>query len=219
MAGNQSYNYLNQNSQNHPRSAEKIVAGILAGGQSRRLGRDKATIEWHQRSLIEWSFTRAQSITQNVYLLAKGQARYSHVHAPVLPDLYSTPTPLSGILTIGPFVKNWLLLLACDIVIFTDELLPYLWKQREPGKAVVVHSEEGLQPLLAYYPLEHMEYWEEAYRSGNYKLQPIVMQMPRVEVEAGELPRPLLGGPAFLNINHNADVARLRQLEAHMRVE
>ena len=198
---------------------EHIVAGVLAGGTSRRLGRNKAFIEWRGRPLVEGSVLSAKKMTSDVYILAKEQALYKRIGCPVLPDLYSTPSPLSGILSVGPFVKDWLLLLACDIVLFTDRLLPFLWDKREAGKAVVVRSKEGLQPLLGLYPVEHLSYWEKAYKSGNYKLQPVITQMPRVEVAARELPKPIHGGPSFLNINQDADVERLLQLEKRVRVQ
>jgi len=198
---------------------EHLVAGVLAGGTSRRLGRNKAFIEWRGRPLVEWSVLGAKKISSDVYILAKEQALYNRFDCPVLPDLYSTSSPLSGILTLGPFVKEWLLLLACDIVLLTDGLLPFLWNKRESGKAVVVHSKEGLQPLLGLYPAGHLSYWEKAYRSGNYKLQPVITQMPRVEVAPGELPKPEHGGPSFLNINQAADVERLFQLEKRVRVQ
>ncbi|HKK66342.1 MAG TPA: molybdenum cofactor guanylyltransferase [Clostridia bacterium] len=198
---------------------EHITAGILAGGRSRRLGRDKAFLNWQGRSLIEWSVMRAKGITPTVYLLAKDRAAYQHLSCPVLPDFYSTSSPLSGILTVGPFVKQWLLLLACDIVLFSDRLLPFLWEQRTPGKAVVVRSKEGLQPLLGLYPVELMGYWERAYQKGNYKLQPTLQLMPRIEVAEYELPRPLQGGAPFLNINRAADVKQLQSLRTDMRVQ
>jgi len=197
---------------------EYITAGILAGGRSRRLGRDKAFLNWQGRSLIEWSVMRAKGITSNVYLLAKDRAAYQHLSCPVLPDLYSTSSPLSGILTVSPFVKQWLLLLACDIVLFSDRLLPFLWEQRTPGKAVVVRSKEGLQPLLGFYPVELMEYWERAYQNGKYKLQPTLQSMPRIEISEFDLPRPQQGGAPFLNINRAADVENLRNLRTDMLV-
>ena len=112
-----------------------------------------------------------------------------------------------------------MLLLACDIVLFSEQILPYMWQQRIPGKAVVVKSAEGLQPLLGFYPVQHMRYWENAYRSGNYKLQPVLEQMPRVEIDAAELPKPLHGGPVFLNINRKEDFDRLREIEPSVRVQ
>lgn len=197
----------------------QVVAGILAGGQSRRLGRDKGLIRWKGRSLIEWSVLHAQSVTRHVYVLAKHREYYPNLQYPVLPDLYSTSSPLSGILTLAPFVKDWMLLLACDIVLFSDQILPYMWQQRSPGKAVVVKSAEGLQPLLGFYPVRHLQYWERAYRSGNYKLQPVLEQMPRVEIDATELPKPLNGDPVFLNINRKEDLYRLQEIDRSVRVQ
>lgn len=197
----------------------QVVAGILAGGQSRRLGHDKGLIRWNGRTLIEWSLFHAQSVARPVYVLAKQRDYYSNLAYPVIPDFYSTSSPLSGILTLSPFVKDWMLLLACDIVLFSEQVLPYMWQQRSPGKAVVVKSAEGLQPLLGFYPVQHMRYWEKAYSSGNYKLQPVLEQMPRVEIDAADLPKPLNGGSAFLNINRKEDLDRLRELDRSVRMQ
>lgn len=202
----------------HSAHQPHVVAGVLGGGQSRRLGRDKGLIQWNGRSLIEWSVVRAKRVSRQVYVLAKSREFYSHLSCPVVSDFYSTSSPLSGILTLAPFVKEWMLLLACDIVLFSDEVLPYVWSRRKPGKTVVVRSEEGLQPLLGFYPAAHIPYWERAYRSGNYKLQTVLEQMPRVEIDAGELPTPANGTPVFLNINREEDLERLLKIEQNMRV-
>ncbi|MFW5711442.1 MAG: molybdenum cofactor guanylyltransferase [Spirochaetota bacterium] len=196
-----------------------LIAGVLGGGQSRRLGRDKGLIEWEGRRLIEWSVLSAQKVAQQVYVLAKDRNFYSDLACPVLPDFYSTSSPLSGILTLSPFVKEWMLLLACDIVLFSDQILPFLWEQRESGKAVVVRSEEGLQPLLGFYPAEHLGYWETAYRNANYKLQIVLEQMPRVEIDAAELPAPANGDIGFLNINRVEDLRRLERIGRNTRVK
>ena len=197
----------------------QVIAGVLGGGQSRRFGRDKGLIEWNGRSLIEWAVLSAQRVAQQVYVLAKDRSFYSGLSCPVLPDFYSTSSPLSGILTLAPFVKEWMLLLACDIVLFSDQILPYLWEQRESGKAVVVRSDEGLQPLLGFYPAEHIRYWEAAYRNANYKLQPVLEQMPRVEINAAELPAPVNGDIGFLNINREEDLHTLERIGQSTRVK
>lgn len=191
---------------------ENLLAGILAGGQSRRLGTDKALIEWRGRSLLEWSIRRAEKLTENVFILAKQREHYEGLGVPVLVDLSTTLTPLSGILSVSPFVKEWLLLLACDIVIFSDELLKKIWERREPGRAVVLRSEEGLQPFLGLYPAEHLRIWEEAYRGGNYKLQPALDRMDRIILDSRDLETEIGTSPLFVNVNRPGDLEFLRSM-------
>lgn len=191
---------------------ENLIAGILAGGQSRRLGTDKALIQWRGRSLLEWAVQRASALTNDVYILAKQQEPYERAGVPVLVDFSTTVTPLSGILSVSPFVKEWLLLLACDIVIFSNEILEKIWERREPGKAVVVRSEQGLQPFLGLYPAEHLSIWEEAYRSGNYKLQPALEGMKRIVLDSQDLEKEIGESPLFVNVNRPEDLDYLSTL-------
>ncbi|HDQ13202.1 MAG TPA: molybdenum cofactor guanylyltransferase [Sediminispirochaeta sp.] len=194
-------------------TGEELTVGILAGGKSRRLGLDKGLIPWRGRSLLEWSAYRAAALGGELYILAKERAPYEGFGYPVLTDFSSSLTPLSGILTVIPFVKDWLLLLACDILILSDGLLPLLWDKRREGRAVVVHSPQGYQPFLGLYPRRELQRWEDAYRRGSYKLQPVVEQMDKIVCPQESLEAELGGGPLFLNINRPEDLRKLRLQE------
>jgi len=187
-----------------------LVAGVLAGGLSRRLGIDKALIRWNGKTLLEHSLDSASGLSEDVYVLTKNRSAYERFGYPVLTDVLSTATPLSGIITIIPFVDEWLLLTACDIVILAEDLLPAMWDCRSPGKAVVVRSQEGLQPFLGLYPAGLLPLWEQAYRNGNFKLQTILAGMPKVILETGQLEKDFGLAPVFANINRMTDIKILQ---------
>lgn len=179
-----------------------LVAGVLAGGGSRRYGRDKAFVLWKGRPLVEHALKAVSAVSVvsgETYILSKEPEKFDHLPWSVIPDFTTTPSPMSGIISVGPFVKEWLLLAACDILVLDRSFLKRMWEARTAGKAVIPRTERGLQPLLALYPKELLSHWESAFGRGNFKLRPVAESMPRVELELGNT-------PPFRNINRPEDL-------------
>jgi molybdenum cofactor guanylyltransferase len=196
-----------------------LLAGVLAGGGSRRYGRDKAFVRYEGRTLIEHALEAVDSVADESCILSKESEAFSHLAHAVIPDITGIPTPISGIISVIPFVRDWLLLAACDIFVRDPSFLLRLWEARETGRAVIPRTERGLQPLLALYPREHLHYWEDAFRRGAYKLRPVAEKIPHLTIETrNELAR---GGsaewageyPPFVNINRPQDLAAFRSTQ------
>lgn len=199
--------------------APGILAGILAGGRSRRLGVDKAFIRWRGMNLLEHSIRNVSGLTRNVCILAKDVRPYRGFGCPVLPDMSSVSSPLSGIVTVAPYVSEWLLLTACDIVVLRQELFHELWIHRAPGRATVLRSPEGLQPFAALYPAELLPLWAEALERGQYRLQRTLEAMPKTILSITGLEKKYGQSPLLLNVNSRDELRRLEVLEDDMRTE
>jgi molybdenum cofactor guanylyltransferase len=184
----------------------KVTAGILAGGGSRRFGSDKACAVWKGRSLLEWTIFNASSITDNINILTKRPEAYNFTGCNIIEDLLEVSTPISGIISIMPYVKNWLLLLACDIPFFEKKVLDYLWEKRDKNKATVIHVNGKFQPFLGLYPKSVLPYWEEAFMREEFHLQRIIEGMPKIVIEQSDLIFAGINLHSFLNINTPADL-------------
>lgn len=194
------------------RGGELLVAGILAGGRSRRLGVDKAFISWRGRSLLEHSIRGASCLTSDIYILAKDAQPYRGFGCPVLPDSGGAPTPLSGIVTVAPLVNDWLLLTACDILVLRRDIFRELWMHRAPGRAVVLESPEGLQPFAALYPAGLLHMWVEAFERGRYRLQRTLETMPKTVLPITGLEKKYGQSPLLVNVNSFDDIRLLEDL-------
>jgi len=76
----------------------KVVSGIiLAGGHSRRMGRDKAFIMWQGRTLIEATIAVLQKVCAEVFVVAGDAARFAHLDISVVPDTLREAGPLAGL--------------------------------------------------------------------------------------------------------------------------
>ena len=124
-------------------NASLAVAGILAGGHSRRLGRPKGLITLPDgRTMIEHVVGVALKITDNVVILGRGFALPQPlVGLPVLEDEKPDAGPLAGLCTLlryagdnptppelgqtagAPGEGGWALLLACDMPYLQPELI------------------------------------------------------------------------------------------------
>ena len=123
-----------------------IVAGILVGGKSRRMGRPKALIKLATgQTLIEQSVGVARQIAEEVVILG----RASELPEPlttlaVLDDQKPNGGPLAGLCSLLKYAdRRWGLLLACDMPHLTETLIRRLCDHLDPEvDAVVFHRLE-----------------------------------------------------------------------------
>ena len=184
----------------------KVIAGILAGGGSRRFGSDKACAVYEGKSLLEWTVHNASAITDNINILTKKPEAYNFTGCSIIEDLLEVSTPISGIISIIPYVSDWLLLLACDIPFFEKKVLDFLWDKRDSEKATVIHVNGKYQPFLGLYPKSVLPYWEEAFKREEYHLQRVIEGMPKIVIEQSDLMFAGISLNSFLNINTPADL-------------
>lgn len=95
-----------------------IVAGILAGGSSRRMGRPKALLEHPTGgTLIEYVYGVCRNITTSVVLLGELEDAPPTLSEVVsLPDVHENIGPLAGLCSLLEYaIPESALLVACDM--------------------------------------------------------------------------------------------------------
>lgn len=72
---------------------------ILCGGNSTRMGTDKALLPFGEECLIEYLIQKYQPYFSKIYLSVKKKGEYAHLLLPVteIPDLYAGAGPMSGV--------------------------------------------------------------------------------------------------------------------------
>ncbi len=129
---------------------------VLAGGNSRRMGRDKALIELASGgpSLLEHAAQTVQQAVGNVTVIGAPE-RYVSLGWPVVADVVAGIGPLGGLLTLLRLAQaEWNLAVACDMPGITVELLRGLMDNVENQTMDCVVSEDAsgqLHPLCAIY--------------------------------------------------------------------
>ena len=131
-----------------------LSAVILAGGESRRMGRDKAWLEVGGQPLITRSLSALHaSGVQEVFISGRAGTDYSALPCPVLFDLEPGCGPLGGIERgLAAATAPLLLVLAVDLPHMTSAFLLKLAEQCNPLTGVVPNLRGEYEPLAAIYP-------------------------------------------------------------------
>ena len=184
---------------------------ILAGGESRRMGRDKLPLKIGDDTLLDRVHDALASRCMEVLVVgAKG-------HVPPgarrILDLREGEGPLAGI-EAGLLAARYRLVFvgAGDMPFLTGDLVGYLLGLlSENVCAVVPHSEEGPHPLSAAYRREVQPAVSAALDRGERSVRGLLGSLPGVRY-SGDAELRRFGDPGLLltNVNSPEDLARAR---------
>ncbi|MDZ7717498.1 MAG: molybdenum cofactor guanylyltransferase [Balneolaceae bacterium] len=136
------------------KNSNPITAIILAGGQSRRMGRDKGLVLLNGKPMVQHIIDKAQTITKKVMIITN-QPGYEHFGVPTYSDLIQDKGPLGGIYTGLHYAQTeYNLVLSCDIPLVPVSFLKRLVNYQDEYQAWVPVQGEQLQPLCAVYKKE-----------------------------------------------------------------
>lgn len=118
-----------------PESSAPTVEGfVLAGGRSRRMGRDKAGIEFQGTTLLARAFATVSAVAVKTTVIA----RTPYPGFPVIADLRPDCGPLAGIETaLSVAQTDAVIVLACDMPFVTADFLKLLTSKAGKDRAVI----------------------------------------------------------------------------------
>lgn len=185
-----------------------VVGVALAGGASRRLGRDKATVHHAGRTLLESTVERLRSVCREVVAADRGRR-----HLPDVASVLDGPGtgPAAGILgAAAAWPESALLVLACDLPRVPSELLAAL--AAAPGDWVVP-AWPRLEPLCALYRPPALAALAAQVERGIFAVHRLAAAPGLAVHRLGAADLAAFGPPVeiFANVNTPADLAALRR--------
>lgn len=132
----------------------KFSAVILAGGQSRRMGRDKAWLEVGGQTLLARQVQLVREAgAAEVFISGRADTDYSVFGCAMLFDRFPDAGPLAGIeRALAAASSLQVLVLAVDLPNMTASLLRGLAARCVNNSGVIPRMEGRLEPLAAFYP-------------------------------------------------------------------
>jgi len=130
---------------------------VLAGGESRRFGEDKALFTMDGEPLIQRPIASLEALVSSVMIVAKDLHTYAPFGVPVVEDDHPQRMPHVGVLTgLEAAETDWSVFLACDMPSMTPAVVRTLFEARmgadgERVQAVVPETPSGVHPLAACY--------------------------------------------------------------------
>jgi len=192
---------------------------ILAGGESRRMGTEKARLVLDGQSFVERIARELSSVTSSIKVVGdRVSPAELHLNLPIdiqaAPDVYPQWGALGGVhAALSACSESWALVVACDFPFVTGELFASLAGVREDSEAVAPIQQDGIpQPLCSLYRVEPcLRLAEQLIKSGERKPVTLLQSVRTRWVLFNEL-RHLKGADSFFdNINTPEDYIRVKK--------
>jgi molybdopterin-guanine dinucleotide biosynthesis protein A len=182
-----------------------LTLAIQAGGESRRMGSDKALLPFLGRALILRLLSRLSWIAEEVLVTSNQPENYRFLGLNPIPDLLPGLGALGGLYTVLSVAGNpYVAVVACDMPFASPEIfLAELAVLRETGAdAVVPRSEAGTEPFHAVYRAEScLPHIREAIEGGKLRADAWFEQVNIRYMDAEEILSYDPDRMAFYNIN------------------
>lgn len=108
-------------------SSPRVSGIILAGGQSRRMGRDKAFIALNGKPIVAHVLETMQRICSETIIVANNAPNYKHFSVPIVGDVFPGKGSLGGIYSgLQAANEEHVLAVACDMPFLNADLLRYM---------------------------------------------------------------------------------------------
>lgn len=194
------------------RTMQAIVAFILAGGRSSRMGADKALLELNGKPLIVHTIELARQVSRDVKIVGNPLTLASY--GAVIEDVYRGRGPLGGIhAALTASESDWNLILAVDLPFLTVPFLKYLIAESQAsGVTVTVPSTDGfLHPLCGVYRKQFAIVAERALAEARNKIDALYPEVSLRVISEEEMLDNGLSSAMFRNLNTPEEWEQARQ--------
>jgi molybdopterin-guanine dinucleotide biosynthesis protein A len=166
---------------------------VLAGGRSSRMGRDKALLNWHGRTLLEHMISLVQLVADRVQVVGRDP----------VPDRLPGLGPLSGVATgLEATSTDGNLFVAVDLPCLTKEFLIYFGQRIEKSSQPLVDCKIGSAfPLCLGVCRPMLPEIKQRLAVGQLSLKAMIEAAPRELVSERELESLGFSPTIFQNIN------------------
>lgn len=195
------------------REIEAASAVVLAGGLSRRLGRDKRRLRlWgeHGPTLLEHTVATVASLCTDVVVVLNDPADWPDLPAQIVGDRYPDGGALGGIYSgVLAARAEYALVVACDMPLLHVPLLQAMLARKRDYDALVPRSPRpgdarnglDLEPLHAIYAKRCLAPMQAALEAGRRRIVAFLPQVHVAYLDPAESRRYDPHGYSFLNIN------------------
>ncbi len=129
---------------------DNCTAVILAGGQSKRMGQDKAAVMFQGKTLLQHAEDKLTPLFETVVVSTREQR--SDTGLPQVLDASQSRAPMLGIAACFEALDaDWLFVVGVDMPFISADLVQYMASQRGNHDAVALQAGDMVQPLCCFY--------------------------------------------------------------------
>jgi molybdopterin-guanine dinucleotide biosynthesis protein A len=156
---------------------------ILIGGQSTRMGSDKAFVQWQGQTLLEKAIDHLSEITEDIYLSVNVE-QYDRLHGGYncIQDRYPDKGPLGGILSALEILQEDLIVLAVDMPnLSATSVKDLISAAKDSNRITCYQYNEAIQPFPSYWPVQVLPKLEQSVLNNRLAMiKFIIEQQPNL---------------------------------------
>jgi molybdopterin-guanine dinucleotide biosynthesis protein A len=186
-----------------------IEGVVLAGGQSRRMGQDKAALEIAGQPLLARIVARLHMVVPRVRVIGPPERARLVPDVPVIPDVRPGCGALGGIYTaLWTTDAAYVLVVGCDMPFLNVSLLRYLVAVVPGYDAAVLRYGDHTEQLHAIYGQACLPIIADLIAAGSLKVSQVFAQVHTRYVDEAEAAQFDPGGLSVMNVNTIAEWQR-----------
>lgn len=175
---------------------------ILAGGENRRMGTDKAFLDVAGRPLVERVINVLKGLFERVIVVTNTPQAYAHYAVSVVTDAIDKRGPLTGIYSgLLASKDEYNFVAACDMPFLNSGLIGHMAKEAEGYDIVVPEIHGKVEPLHAVYHKRLLALIEVQIRRDSRQIQKIFEGVKVRRITEEEIDRFDPEKRSFINLN------------------
>ncbi len=158
---------------------------VLAGGKSKRMGRDKAFLKFKGKTFLKNVLDSVSKICDEIIIVGNREeelylkeAKEIEKNVYFTKDIHPYEGPLNGVISALPFVNGEKVFIAtCDTPLISPEIIDLLNREIDEFDAVIPVIKGKFQPLNTLYKRQALKKAEELYKEGNRSLSSFIKKL------------------------------------------
>lgn len=155
----------------------------LAGGESSRMGKDKALLRLDGKPFIQHITEVLSEVFEQVVIVSDHGDRYKCLGLPIYEDVFKNCGPLGGIhaaLASAPTQKVFVI--SCDVPFLNQQIVQQLLDADSHADATIVSTNHRAEPLCGIYDARVFPTLEEHLRQGQFSATRFLESVKTVHV-------------------------------------
>ncbi len=194
-----------------------MTGAILAGGESRRMGRDKAFLEIGGRRIIDRTVELLGPLFSQLLVVTNSPADYAYLGVRMVSDLLPGRGALGGLYTALFFSSTQhVFVVACDMPLLKAEVIRHLLDLSHKWDVVVPQMGDHVEPLHAVYSRRCLPHIEALLQRGGRRVMDFYSRVRVLRVKEEEIRALDPGLLSFRNVNTPEEIRAIEEMTTQL---
>lgn len=179
---------------------------ILAGGKSKRFGRDKAFVYINDKPFIEVSVAKLSKVFDEILIVVNNRNKkdFEYLGINIVTDIIPEKGPMGGIHTgLINSKSEYNFITACDMPFLNEETIKDIICDVRGYDTVVPRTGNRLHPLYAVYSKKCIPVLEENIKNNKLKLIDVLNELKTKYIDIKKEEK------SFINVNTKEDYEKI----------